>query len=53
MHGAPMYDMQKVIALRGIIPKELLDRADDTEDSLRSYAQKLRWAERQIERARA
>ena len=49
--GHPVDDLQRTIALRGILPKALLDRLDDLEDTLGTFDLKLKWVERQIDRA--
>ena len=52
--GHPLDETQRVIALRGILPKALSDRLDDLEaiESVpSSFDMKLKWVERQLERA--
>ena len=49
--GQPVDETQRTIALRGIIPLDLLGRLDDLEDNLVSFDSKIRWVERQVEKA--
>ena len=49
--GHPVDDMQRTIALRGLIPKNLVGHPDDLEDSTSTHEAKLRWVGRHIERA--
>ena len=49
--GHPLDDTQKEIALKGLLPKALLDRLDDLEETHTSFELKMRWVERQVEKA--
>ena len=51
--GHPVDDTQRVIMLRGLLPKSLLGRLGDLEDTHATYGAKLRWVERQLERDHA
>ena len=44
--GHPLDDTQKEIALKGLLPKALLDRLDDLEETHTDFELKLRWVER-------
>ena len=49
--GHTVDEALRTIALRGLVPKALLERMGDLEDSRATYDAKLRWVERQVEKA--
>ena len=51
--GHALGDAQCTLAPRGILPRSMPGRLGDAEDHHAAYKAKMRWAEQQVERARA